>query len=100
MKKYLLLLAVSGLFLTSCKKCKDCEYKVEWKITDGFTSDELAVLDASYMAMYGMTYENYFQSLYAPVNSSAEYCGDDLEAIEATADVNVAGYYRYYWDCK
>ena len=102
MKKYLLLLAVSGLFLTSCKKCKDCEYKIDWKITEGYTTAEITELDAQFELLYGMGYEEYYQDLYSSAFTSVneEYCDDDLEAIEATTDENLPGYYRLYWDCK
>ena len=90
MKKYLLLLAVSGLFLTSCEKCKDCEVKVE------VFSTSAADNEACQLA-FNMDCEAYYNSLYA--GTATEYCGDDLDAAEATADVST-GDYRIYWDCK
>jgi len=99
MKKCFLLIALAGVLLTSCKKCKDCEYKVDWQITDGLSAEDLAMNNAQYQLLYGMDYEEYLQQgLFTP--SSAEYCGDDLDAIEATADVNITGLYRFYWECK
>jgi len=88
MKKYLLLLAVSGLFLTSCEKCKDCEIAID-------LDNSYPLTDADCQASFGMNCEDYLTNAY----SAAEYCGDELEAIESTADVTGVGY-RVYWDCK
>jgi len=84
------------------KKCKDCEYKIDWKITEGYSQSELDELDETYQLLYGMDYEEYYQDFYSSAFSSVneEYCGDDLEEIEDMADVNVAGFYRIYWECK
>ena len=90
MKKYLLLIAVAGLFLTSCKKCKDCEIKVD--VLSSSTLD-----DAACQEVYNMSCQDYYNSLYA--GTATEYCGDELDAAEATADVSTSDY-RIYWDCK
>jgi len=102
MKRYFLLIALAGVLFTSCKKCKDCEYKIDWKITEGYTTAELAVLDAEYQLLFGMDYEEYYQDFYSSafISVNEEYCGDDLEEIEDMADVNVAGFYKLYWECK
>ena len=90
MKKYLLLIVLAGVFLTSCKKCKDCEVKVEVLSTS--TLD-----DAACQAAFQMDCQAYYNSLYA--GTATEYCGDDLDAAEETADVSTVDY-RIYWDCK
>jgi|TARA_B110001469_G_scaffold68656_1_gene65375 hypothetical protein len=90
MKKYLLLIVLAGVFLTSCKKCKDCEVKVEFLSTSSLTNSDCQLV-------YGMDCQAYFNSVYAA--TSAEFCGDDLDAAEETADVTTADT-RVYWDCK
>jgi hypothetical protein len=103
-KRILQIVAISFLAFgfTSCKKCKDCEYKIDWKITDGYSQEELDALDAQYQATFGMDYEEYYLDFYSSAFTSVndEYCGDDLEEIEDMTDVNLAGYYRMYWECK
>ena len=90
MKKYFLLIALAGLFFTSCEKCKDCEVKVEFLSTSALT-------DADCQLVYQMDCEAYFNSVYSA--TATEFCGDDLDAAEATADVTTTDY-RVYWDCK
>ncbi len=90
MKKFFLLIAVTGLFFTSCKKCKDCEVKVEVLSTS--TLDDDACEEA-----FGMNCQDYYDSMYSA--TATEFCGDDLEAAEATEDVTTVDY-RIYWDCK
>ena len=90
MKKYLLLIALGGVLLTSCEKCKDCEVKVEFLSTSTLSNADCQLI-------YGMDCEAYFNSIYAA--SAQEFCGDDLEAAEETADVTT-GDVRVYWDCK
>ena len=94
MKKYLLLLAVSGLFLTSCEKCKDCEYKMEWQFVNDASTDDL------YQSMGYANTQDYYDQFYSNVlPASEEFCGDELEAVEGY-DQTIPGAYRIYIDCK
>ena len=87
MKKYFLLIALAGVLFTSCKKCKDCEIKID--LTSAYP-----LTDSDCQATFGMNCEDYLTQGYA----SEEYCGDELEAAE---EVNVTGIgYTVYWDCK
>ena len=88
MKKYLLLIVLAGVFLTSCKKCKDCDIKVD--LTSAYP-----LTDSDCQDTFGMNCEDYLTQGY----TSEEYCGDDLEAIEEVAPVTGAGF-SVYWDCK
>ena len=90
MKKYFLLIAVAGLFFTSCKKCKDCTVKVEHLSTSILTDEDCQ--DA-----FNMDCQEYYDGLYSV--AATEYCGDELEAAEATADITDANT-RIYWDCQ
>ena len=96
MKKIFLLIVLAGALLTSCKKCKDCEVKVEVLSTSSM--DDAACAAAS-QATGGTatTCQEYFDDLYSV--TAVEYCGDELEAAEETADVTTTDY-RVYWDCK
>ncbi|MAW21227.1 MAG: hypothetical protein CMD16_02385 [Flavobacteriales bacterium] len=89
-KRILQVLAISFLAFgfTSCKKCKDCEIKVDLTSSYGLT-------DADCQATFGMNCEDYLTQGY----DSQEYCGDDLEAIEETDAVTGVGY-SVYWECK
>ena len=91
MKKYFLLIAVVGLCLTSCKKCKDCEVKVEVLST--------STLDDAACALMGdfATCQEYFDNLYAA--TAIEYCDDDLDAVDGI-DLGSTTDYRAYYDCK
>ena len=44
-----------------------------------------------------MDCQEYYNSIYAV--TATEFCGEDLEAAEATADITTADA-RVYWDCK
>ena len=88
MKKYLLLIVLAGVFLTSCKKCKDCDIKVDLTSAYPLTNSDCQI-------NFGMNCEDYLTQGY----TSEEYCGDDLEAIEEVAPVTGAGF-SVYWDCK
>ena len=90
MKKYFLLIALAGLFFTSCEKCKDCEVKVEVLSTSSLDDDACE-------AAFNMSCQDYYNSIYA--GTATEHCWDELEAAEATADVSTIDY-RIYWDCK
>ena len=97
MKKYFLLIAVVGLCLTSCKKCKDCTVKVE--ILSTSTMDD-AMCEAASTAAGGSatTCEGYFNDVYAA--GAAEYCDDDLDAVDGL-DLGTDGInYRAYYDCQ
>ena len=99
MKKYFLLIAVVGLCLTSCKKCKDCEVKVEVLSTSTLTDADCAATSSA-MGGSATTCQEYYDALLSSSLAPAtEYCGDELEAAEATADVTTTEY-RVYWDCK
>ena len=84
MKKYLLLIVLAGVFLTSCKKCKDCDIKVD--LTSAYPLTDSDCQDA-----FGMNCEDYLTQGYTSE--------DDLEAIEEVAPVTGAGF-SVYWDCK
>ena len=88
MKKYLLLITVSGLLFTSCEKCKDCEINID--LTSSYP-----LTDSDCQSSFGMNCEEYLTQGY----TSQEYCDDDLDAIEESAAVNGVGY-SVYWECK
>ena len=73
---------------TSCKKCKDCEIKIN-------LDSSYPLSDADCQETFGMDCEDYLTQGY----TSEEYCDDDLDAIESVSDVNGVGY-RVYWECK
>tara|TARA_B100001758_G_scaffold217676_1_gene204636 strand:- start:8082 stop:8378 length:297 start_codon:yes stop_codon:yes gene_type:complete len=98
MKKIILqtlAIAFLAITFTSCEKCKDCEYKIEWT----FISD--ADTDALYQSMGYDDTQDYYNQLYSNVLPAAEeLCDDELEEAESAADVTVPGAYRIYIDCK
>tara|TARA_B100000795_G_scaffold240440_1_gene202620 strand:- start:57 stop:353 length:297 start_codon:yes stop_codon:yes gene_type:complete len=98
MKKVFLLIAVSGMMFTSCKKCKDCEQKYEF-INGALGADfQQLAEDLGYA-----TYEEYMNAQIQVSNN--EYCDDDLDQIEdfeVKSDMDFDGTfdYRVYYDCK
>ena len=95
-KRILQILAISFLAFgfTSCKKCKDCEYKVEWT----FGSD--ADTDALYQSMGYDDTQDYYNQMYSNLLPAAdEFCDDELDDVEDYEEV-VPGMYRFYTDCK
>ncbi len=88
MKKCLLLIVLAGVFLTSCKKCKDCEIKID--LTSSYP-----LTDSDCQATFGMNCEDYLTQGY----TASEYCDDELDAIEETPAVTGVGY-SVYWECK
>ncbi|MFT4903119.1 MAG: hypothetical protein ACI84S_000824 [Thalassomonas sp.] len=88
MKILPILAVVLAMGFTSCKKCKDCEIKVDLTSAYPLTNSDCQI-------NFGMNCEDYLTQGY----TSEEYCGDDLEAIEEVAPVTGAGF-SVYWDCK
>ena len=96
-KLFLLTLTI-GLVFTSCKKCEDCE--MEYEMINGATTAEL---DAGVSLLGYASWDAYFNATLK--QSGGEYCGDDLEDVEAISeetDLNADGTndFRVYWDCK
>ena len=97
MKKVFLLIAVTGMMLTSCKKCKDCEMKYEMINGAGMSEFDELVQSMGYSDM------NAYMS--AQSGGSAEMCSDDLTTAESynlEMDIDMDGTkdYRMYYDCK
>ena len=79
MKKIFLLIVLAGALLTSCKKCKDCEVKVEVLSTSSM--DDAACAAAS-------------QATGGTATTCQEYF-DDLYSVTANVNINITFYYFF-----
>ena len=96
--KTFLLISTCLLFI-ACENCKTCEYTITWNWSEGMTATEIADSDAVYVTMGYADTQDYYDSLY-PAIAGEEYCDDELDIIEATADIDVAGVYSAGYTCE
>ena len=100
---------IKTLFLLSCvtvlfscaEECKTCTVGITaFTWADGLSSSEIADMDEMYQLLEYENAQAYYDELAASITTAGvEYCGDELETMEATPPTVIPGSYTYGVTC-